>query len=224
MNKTLADSLHQSLRMPYEQIVREEYEMIVLKHLYESPVGLSLVFKGGTALRLAYGSPRFSEDLDFSVVKGFEATACDALLQELPKKYPNLELKELRQKQFTYFALIRVHEDYLVQDFSIKIEASTRQVSWQKDQDYQLTSLKSNITPLTVLVQVATLSRIKQDKLEIEQKRVRDVFDLWFIGQKLGKNTPMDFQGFDPKIVRRELHKFLPEAERKLIVSWLPGK
>lgn len=31
----------------------------------------SLVFQGGTALRLCYGAPRYSEDLDFSVGSDF---------------------------------------------------------------------------------------------------------------------------------------------------------
>lgn len=31
--------------------------------------GQYLIFKGGTALRLAYKSPRFSDDLDFALLK-----------------------------------------------------------------------------------------------------------------------------------------------------------
>ena len=71
MNKQLADSLQKSLGISQEQIVRVEYEMIILKQLFESELGKSFVFKGGTALRLAFGSQRFSEDLDFSVVEDF---------------------------------------------------------------------------------------------------------------------------------------------------------
>ena len=70
MNKQLADNLQKSLNISQEQIVREEYEMIILKQLFESELGRLFVFKGGTALRLAYGSPRFSEDLDFSEKRG----------------------------------------------------------------------------------------------------------------------------------------------------------
>ncbi|HCC84636.1 MAG TPA: hypothetical protein DEP87_03055 [Candidatus Pacebacteria bacterium] len=222
MNKTLAEVLKKSLGMPYEQLVREEYEMVVLKHLFESPVGMSLVFKGGTALRLAYVSPRFSEDLDFSVTDNFEQSACDLVLQELPKLYRNLKIKDLRQKFNTYFALFQIHEDFLTQDFSIKFEASTRPTTWQKDKNYTLQNLTSAVTPLTVLGQVASLESIEVDKIAIEPKRVRDVFDLWFIGQKLGKSATMDFTGFDPMIVRRELHKFLPAAQRRMITAWLP--
>jgi len=52
MNKQLAENLQKSLNISVEQIVREEYEMIILKQLFESDLGRLFVFKGGTALRL----------------------------------------------------------------------------------------------------------------------------------------------------------------------------
>ena len=48
-------------------IIREKWEMILLQELAESNIGNRLVFKGGTLLRLGYGSSRFSEDLDFDL-------------------------------------------------------------------------------------------------------------------------------------------------------------
>jgi len=44
-----------------------------------------LVFKGGTALRLAYGSPRFSDDLDFSELKTIELKKFQKWCQETTK-------------------------------------------------------------------------------------------------------------------------------------------
>lgn len=224
MNKQLADSLQKSLGISQEQIVREEYEMIILKALFESEMGKSFVFKGGTALRLAYGSPRFSEDLDFSVIEEFDKKTLDKLLKSIANQYEALELIEVRQKFFTYFALFKVKEEFTPQVFSIKFEASIRPVDWQKDKDYQLLALGSKVTNLTVLVQVVSLERIEQEKLTIEPPRVRDLFDLWFIGQKLGKAKPMNFKGWDVRMVRRELHKFLPEQDRRLLEQWLPEK
>jgi hypothetical protein len=80
------------------------------------------------------------------------------------------------------------------------------------------------VTNLTILAQVATLEQIEKEKLTIDPTRVRDIFDLWFIGQKLGKTTPLNFKGWDMRIVRRELHKFLPEQDRRLFAQWLPEK
>lgn len=224
MNKQLADTLQKSLGISQEQIVREEYEIITLKALFESELGKSFVFKGGTALRLAYGSPRFSEDLDFSIIDEFDKEQLDKLLKSIADQYEALELIEVRQKYFTYFALFKVKEEFIPQAFSIKFEASIRRVDWQKDQDYRLFVLNSKVTNLTVLAQVTSLERIEKEKLTIEPPRIRDLFDLWFIGQKLGKEVPMNFKGWDKRVVKRELHKFLPEQDRRLVEQWLPEK
>jgi predicted nucleotidyltransferase component of viral defense system len=47
--------------------VRREYvQHLFLAYFYQQPQAKAIFFKGGTALRIVYGSPRFSEDLDFS--------------------------------------------------------------------------------------------------------------------------------------------------------------
>ncbi len=50
----------------FPNIVREYFQHVFLENLYKLPEAERLLFKGGTALRIIYGSPRFSEDLDFS--------------------------------------------------------------------------------------------------------------------------------------------------------------
>lgn len=48
---------------------RELIQVLCLKILDESGVFVNLAFTGGTALRIIFGVRRFSEDLDFSLVK-----------------------------------------------------------------------------------------------------------------------------------------------------------
>lgn len=49
-----------------ENAVREYYQHLFLSFLYQHPGSENLLFKGGTALRIIFQSPRFSEDLDFT--------------------------------------------------------------------------------------------------------------------------------------------------------------
>lgn len=49
-------------------VMREYLQLYALRAMYEKKYDLNLGFVGGTALRLAYGLPRFSEDLDFSLL------------------------------------------------------------------------------------------------------------------------------------------------------------
>ena len=222
MYRELAQEMEKSLGISAEQVVREEYEMIILKALFESEVGSAFVFKGGTALRLAFGSPRYSEDLDFSVIKDIDEKEVGEVLKDIAKGNQALSLVETILKRFTYFALFRVNESFLTYPFSIKFEASTRPVNWKKGRGYTLRALSSKVTNLSVLAQVATLESIEKEKRAIKPRRIRDIFDLWLIGQRLGRSTRMNFGKWKAKTVKRELHKFLPKKDRQLLEQWLP--
>lgn len=50
--------------------LREYLQAFVLRSLHESEAFRSLAFVGGTALRFLHNLPRYSEDLDFSLVSG----------------------------------------------------------------------------------------------------------------------------------------------------------
>ena len=47
-------------------IAREYAQHLFLSGFYQQRGTHPVMFKGGTALRIVYNSPRFSEDLDFS--------------------------------------------------------------------------------------------------------------------------------------------------------------
>ena len=49
-----------------DNVVREYFQHLFLSHLYRQKDSDHLFFKGGTALRVVWQSPRFSEDLDFT--------------------------------------------------------------------------------------------------------------------------------------------------------------
>lgn len=222
MDTNLAIAKSRQLQISVIQIVREEYELILLSRIFESQFGKQLVFRGGTALRLAYHSPRFSDDLDFSVIKSIEIDLFKAWCSDIATANEYLDLIEVVSKRFTLFALFKVKDPSLPATISIKLEISTRQEPWIPQQDYTLMRLQSEITPITVLAQVATLARIKQEKLNINPPRIRDVFDIWYLGQQLRQPTKMDFGRFDGKEVRRELHRLLAQNTRRLIEPWLP--
>lgn len=218
MNKELAEQLSKKLKISTPQIVREEYELIVLKEIYSSNLADKLVFKGGTALRLAYDSPRFSDDLDFSILKNVKTVDFINVCKEIATNNPNIELVEALKKFNTLFALFKVTDSSIPQNFSIKIEVSTREENLKKDKDYSLIILKSSVTPINLIANTFSLEKILSDKLSIEPKRIRDIFDIWFIKQSLGnKDTKMDFANFSKNEVKRELNKLLPISYRELV-------
>lgn len=224
MNKQLAIDLQKKLQISIDQITREEYEMVLLNSLFASSFGAKLVFRGGTALRLAYGSPRFSDDLDFSALKSIKEGIFKKWAEGITQTNQNLTVLDSRQKFYTLFGLFKVTDPGLSQSFSIKVEISTRGNGWIKGKNFRLANISSQVTPITVTAQVAALEKIAQEKRSIKPPRIRDIFDLWFIGQRLGKARPMNFGNFPNRIVRAELNKYLSIGDRKLIDPWLPKK
>lgn len=55
----------QSQGIPWQTLLKEALQVLFLEAFYGLPSAPQAVFQGGTALRLAYGGPRHSEDLDF---------------------------------------------------------------------------------------------------------------------------------------------------------------
>jgi len=221
MDRQLAVEKSKKIGISTVQIVREEYELLILSHIFETPFGKYLVFKGGTALRLAYNSPRFSDDLDFDVVGLVNESNFVSWCKRIEKENPSFKLSESLEKKNTLFALFKITDPALDVVISIKIEISTRKEHLKKDTDYKLINLRSEVTPITVLAQVATKERIWEDKQKIKPKRIRDIFDLWFLGTLLNKEYMINFGEYKPSIVRSELHRLLGMGSRELLRKWL---
>ncbi len=64
--------------------IRREYlQHLFLSYFYQQPATDTVYFKGGTALRIIYQSPRFSEDLDFSTAHSGTKEIEQAILRTL---------------------------------------------------------------------------------------------------------------------------------------------
>ena len=223
MDKLTAAGLAKKIQISTDYVVREEFEVLLLKELFESKFGASLMFKGGTALRLAYNSPRFSEDLDFTLMAKVNSGKIIEFIKGVGKKYPGIIAVEVYEKYYTIFALVKIKVEYLKRVFSIKIEISKRERRWRKDKDYSDKIIKSEVAPLTALARVASLELLLKEKEDAmkNRKAARDVFDYWFINQLLKREVKADFSGYDKKNVKSELHKLLAKPYWRLIKSWL---
>ena len=52
-----------------KKLITEYLQALILKSISESEFNLNISFRGGTCLRFVYNNPRFSDDLDFDLVK-----------------------------------------------------------------------------------------------------------------------------------------------------------
>jgi len=114
-------------------IFREYLQLFFLSELYSRKQSKDIFFKGGTALHLIYKSPRFSEDLDFTVELE-EADSLNFLLElfDTASKKEAIKFKErktLTGKRFLLTAIPTVlpYKTFINLDFSFeKSNSSTR--------------------------------------------------------------------------------------------------
>jgi predicted nucleotidyltransferase component of viral defense system len=210
MEQELAESLSRNLRIDITQVVREFWETVILKGLFDLPEGKFLIFKGGTALRLVYGSPRFSEDLDFSLTEDKLKGKFKPLIKGIITPFPEISITDLEEKYYTYLGEIKVTEAYLSSPFRIKIEISKRRERGYKS---ELSLISSPVSTVQCLGRVAVLEQLYKDKLACikERAKPKDIFDLWYICQKLKKPYEPLAISVSKKEFVRDLRKYLPE-------------
>lgn len=210
MERETAENKARELRIDVTQVVREFWEIVILKGLFDSPEGKFLIFKGGTALRLVYGSPRFSEDLDFSLTADRLRERFSPLVKKIVSPYSELTVTDLEEKYYTYLGEIKITQDYLPSPFRIKIEISKRRERGYKS---DLAVISSPVSTVQCLSRVATLEQLYKDKLTCIKGRAKpkDIFDMWYICQKLKKAYKPGAILIPKRELVRELRKYLPK-------------
>ena len=201
-----------------DNILKEHYQIYLLDLLFNSTWGNALVFKGGTALRLAYGSVRFSEDLDFSLLSAVEYSDFKGTVEQIEGVIPESRVKDIYDKRFTYYAKVMFKVEYQPIPYGIKIEVN-------KDaHDFGSTVglIHSPFNNLEIIGRVYTLELILKDKIRIvenqERREPRDLFDAWYISQKLNRPLAIkDEYKYDQKALMDRLNPFLPQNYRKVI-------
>lgn len=150
----------------------------ILKDIYsEIELANSLGFKGGTALMLFYGLPRFSVDLDFNLLDNKKSSKVFNKLRDIVKKYG--KIKDEAEKHFGLLLVL----DYGHNDRNLKIEISNRLF----DENYEVKNF------LGINVKLMVLSDIFANKLSalLDRKMLtnRDIFDCCFLMQN---RTPIN--------------------------------
>ena len=211
----------------YKNILREYTQNLFLRSFYTKEGSQNYLFKGGTAYRIAYGSPRFSEDLDFTGVHN--GTTYEKVLKEvlydLSSEGINLDLKEAKNTSGGYLANITVN--IFGEDIEIKNQISFKDRE-KKKADVLLIS--SDLVPAytMLLLDKKTMVGEKVNAL-IERAKPRDFFDLHFIhvSEKLRKELHISVEQRNKiiekvrkqgkKRLERELKMFLPKSCWRMI-------
>ena len=183
MNLQQLNDFKKQLNISSDRILREEAEMIFLNELAKDKLSAKLVFYGGTALRLVYNSPRFSEDIDLIHIKPIDFLEFEKFIQETIKKNSRWQLKDIKNKRNTMFALILIKDEKLKHNFSLKIEIHKPAKKVELETELSLIKSPLSVTePLLLTPTLNELKKLKENAL-VSRKKARDIFDLWYICQ-----------------------------------------
>jgi len=117
-------------------ILREYLQHLFLTYFYQKEDSDNILFKGGTALKIIYDSPRFSEDLDFSGTKLSKDKLESMLMEtlsEVEQEQVDVELSEAKTTSGGYLAIY--YGQLLNQEIKIQLEISFRDKQLKAEPD-----------------------------------------------------------------------------------------
>jgi len=205
-------------------VYREYCQHLFLSYLYrQKEAGNTFFFKGGTALRLIYGSPRFSEDLDFSSPGGDVGkieNIVENTLNEIEHEAIKVDITESKKTIGGYLAIIEF--DLTSYKIPLKIEVSFR----EKKAKGEITSITSEFTTPYTVVMFSKKDLVGQ-KIQalLTRAKPRDFYDLYFLirASLLGKEEKDNLEKIFALVrktdisFKKELQQFLPKSHWVLI-------
>ena len=174
----------------FPNIVREYFQHVFLAELYRFSEAEKLLFKGGTALRIIYGSPRFSEDLDFSLfnvldrdIKHFVESLFVKTLAEIEKMGIQVKLGDRFGATSGGYLGLAVFQMFDFQATSVEINISTRSDAVGRG---EVDSIANDFVPTYTIVHLSQ-NEIVEEKIFgalLERGKPRDFYDLYLIMRK----------------------------------------
>lgn len=224
--------LAQTWQTTTDNVVREYFQQLFLSYLYQEKGSDSLFFKGGTALRIIWHSPRFSEDLDFTgagvTVKGIESLM-EGALAGIEMQGTQAEIIESKKTSGGYLAIFQFDSD----EYKSRIQV---EVSLRNDKKGLGTAalIQSDlVVPYTLIHLKEKILVAEKIQACLSRGKARDFYDFYFIlrSRMAFQEAFLQDKKLKAKILhvvksgkidfRRELKTFLP-VNQHLIIKGFP--
>lgn len=217
----------------FPNIIREYFQHLFLSQLYIIENAGNLLFKGGTALRIIYGSPRFSEDLDFSIFgiefrrqRDFIEDIFTAVLYEIEKIGIKVELGPKPGSTAEGYYGDATFQIYEYPPVVVSINISSRNGREIKG---EVDSIANEFVPTYNIFHLSQTEIINEKVFGalLQRKKARDFYDLYFIMRKglLANEQKKKLNDIKDKIIlkteeidfRTELGVLLPQDQQAII-------
>lgn len=214
--KAIADRARK-LQTSEINIAREYLQHLFLRSFYRQKGSEKILFKGGTALRVVFQSPRFSEDLDFlGATRGYHSfeMALKGALVEIEREKIGINLTEAKPTVGGYLAIFSSKVGEL--NINVQLELSLRN---KMSIEAQSVLVKSPLLPSYIGL-ILSENLLTTEKIQTVRTRSqpRDFFDLYFLLLLLRSNSKFD------KSWLPEKGEVLQLIEERLEVTDVEGK
>lgn len=203
ITQTQTEQLAKKHQIDNFTVMREYLQLIFLSYLYADKSSKRIYFKGGTAIRLLLGSPRFSEDLDFSttISKPQIRQIITTLETRLRQELPGLIILPL----YSGKTGIRFRLKYRSTDFKYPFNLRLDFTIVQQVLDPVVSPLVTDF-PIAIFPIISHLSHVEilAEKICALASRAkgRDYYDTWYL---LEKGTALDSKTLQQKLLENNL-------------------
>jgi len=199
--------------------MREYLQLVFLSYLYQKKEAKKIYFKGGTAIRLLFGSPRFSEDLDFSTTYG---------KKEIKKIVG--EIEKSIQQEIPELKILHLYSGKKTERFRIKYQSGDNKYPLVVRLDfYQVRNVgRIVVSPLLTkfpivifpLISHLTETEILKEKIQalVSRGKGLDFFDVWYL---LGKGVKL-MKAIDKKVLLQKIRRYSQSSLRSDLSQFLP--
>jgi predicted nucleotidyltransferase component of viral defense system len=231
IEKRQVQNLSREWQTTEDNVIREYFQQLFLSRLYQEKGSDGLLFKGGTALRIIWQSPRFSEDLDFTgagiTVKGIEALM-EGALAKIEMEGVESEIIESKSTSGGYLAIF----EFMTSEYKSRIQIEVSLRSGKKCNGAAMLIQSGLVMPYTLVCLQEDILVAEKIRACLTRGKARDFYDLYFILRsrmafkeafiqdkqlktkilKLVKSGKLDFKG--------ELKAFLPVNQHMIIKAF----
>lgn len=224
IEKRQIQKLAQLWQTTADNVAREYFQQLFLSHLYQEKDCEGLLFKGGTALRIIWQSPRFSEDLDFTgthtTIKDIEALM-EGALTRIEMEGIQTEIIESKSTSGGYLAIFQLKTNEYKS--RIQIEVSLR--NGKKGLGATALIHSDLVVPYTLVHLKEEILIAEKIQACLSRGKARDFYDLYFIfrSHMAFKDAFIQDKQLKAKILKviesgkldfkRELKEFLPVSQ-----------
>lgn len=167
------------------------------------------IFKGGIALYKLYGMPRFSEDLDFSLLEDLDFKIIKNITETVVKDTDCFKIKSTKKTKDSLLIKIAC-KGILTRYNTLRIDINFKNKVIKGFDVKNYIPEYVDITPFSL--RLLKLEEIISEKIHslLSREKARDLFDLFFL---------LKLSEFDKKLTRKKLEIFNMKFNKKKLIK-----